>query len=232
MKAEEFQISTTHRQHLISLDSLRGIAALFIVIMHFGPAPGIQKVFANAYLMVDLFFVLSGFTICYAYHDRLQTVVQVRRFIWLRFWRLYPIHFAMLTYFVGIELAKPVASLFMPVYHPAFSLGGWRDVAANVLLLQSFNLTNSVSFNGPSWSISAEFYVYLLFACIACLLRRRTNAWWTSLVIFSIAIVALALFNPQIDWTFDYGWVRGVAGFFGGVLTFRIYQKLHSRQGS
>ena len=50
---------------IIPLESLRGIAAVLVVIYHFNPAQQLLRdpVILHGYLMVDLFFVLSGFVI-------------------------------------------------------------------------------------------------------------------------------------------------------------------------
>lgn len=181
--------------------------------------------------MVDLFFVLSGFAIFYAYHDRLETARQVGQFVWLRFWRLYPMHFVTLVYFISIELAKPVAGLFLSVHHAAFSLGGWKAIIVNILLLQSFNL-GPATFNGPSWSISAEFYVYLFFALISVALVKKSRILAASGVICATAGAVLAIYCPGMDWTVDNGWVRGLAGFFAGAMTCGAYLALNSRRAS
>ncbi|MFO1247328.1 MAG: acyltransferase [Alphaproteobacteria bacterium] len=229
MNNTTFGGSTTHRQHLIALDTLRGIAALFIVVGHFGlTTPVLVPYVANARLMVDLFFVLSGFAIFYAYNDRLGTTRQLARFVWLRFWRLYPMHFVTLLYFIAIELAKPLAGLFMSVHHASFSLGGWKAIIVNLTLLQSFNIV-PLTFNGPSWSISSEFYAYLLFAVIALFLRTRTTVLIMSAALSLIATAVLTIYGPAMDWTFNNGWVRGVAGFFAGVITCGIYLHLRDR---
>ena len=46
-----------------SLDGLRGVAALTIVILHWGERFGGGLHFSGASLSVDVFFVLSGFAI-------------------------------------------------------------------------------------------------------------------------------------------------------------------------
>ena len=56
--------------------------------------------------MVDVFFVLSGFVIFYAYYGKLGSIGGVRHFVWLRFWRLYPLHFTFLIVFLFIEVIK------------------------------------------------------------------------------------------------------------------------------
>ncbi len=51
--------------HFLALDSIRGIAALSVVLYHMSWTSVIesQSYVRNSYLMVDLFFVLSGFVI-------------------------------------------------------------------------------------------------------------------------------------------------------------------------
>ena len=71
----------THHQFQ-SLDGLRGIAAIAVVIFHFMEfiAPDYQDNFiAHAYLAVDFFFCLSGFVMAHAYDHRLQTLGSVVR---------------------------------------------------------------------------------------------------------------------------------------------------------
>jgi peptidoglycan/LPS O-acetylase OafA/YrhL len=61
-----------------ALTSLRGIAALIIVVFHFSyyilPPAGVvlsssSNFFRNGYLAVDLFFILSGFIMTHVYRS-------------------------------------------------------------------------------------------------------------------------------------------------------------------
>ena len=59
---------------------MRGIAALTVVLFHafwVNPLRNLSWVH-NTYLMVDLFFVLSGFVICHAYAHRIRDRVELR----------------------------------------------------------------------------------------------------------------------------------------------------------
>jgi len=78
----------------VALDSLRGIAALGVAVYHLqgrGQLP-VQSgsdlfalpFFANGYLFVDFFFVLSGFVIAAAYGQRLATGLSIRKYMFLR----------------------------------------------------------------------------------------------------------------------------------------------------
>lgn len=222
-------VSATSRPHLAVLDSLRGIAAMLVALMHFQYLVDLPLSLSRFYLMVDLFFVLSGFAISYAYHGQLRTVPQVGRFMWLRFWRLYPLHLVMMIYIIGIELLKFVAVRLVPVHHSPFSLFGWRSVISNLLLLQAFNTTDGAAINTPSWSISAEFYAYFLFAIISVISGKRSRIVAASAVICISALWGLAHVSPAMNATLNYGWLRGLAGFFAGVLTFAAYDMLRHR---
>src|SRR5205085_12699808 len=85
-----------------TLDGLRGIAALAIVLRHCDGFFG-ADVLPGSYLAVDLFFVLSGFVIAFAYEDRLASGLSAWRFAWVRVVRLYPL------YVLGIALGGLVA---------------------------------------------------------------------------------------------------------------------------
>jgi peptidoglycan/LPS O-acetylase OafA/YrhL len=54
------------------LDGMRGVAALCVMIFHYGQATR-YTVFHCAGLAVDLFFMLSGFVIAHAWDGIVQT---------------------------------------------------------------------------------------------------------------------------------------------------------------
>jgi peptidoglycan/LPS O-acetylase OafA/YrhL len=193
------------------LESIRGIAALLIVMFH---APGWNTgkehvgIFQNGYLMVDLFFVLSGFVIYKAYSAHLSTGAAVGRFQFLRWGRLYPVHLFFLLFFL-VTLAIP-----------------WEDMKVafiqQLFLVQAIGPTgNAASFNYPAWSISAEFYTYLLFALIAWGAAKVTSHQKKALALVIYSAIGLlawySLFANEL-----YGFrdlLRCFAGFFIGTMT-------------
>src|SRR5437763_7921827 len=62
------------KRHYKTLDGLRGVAAVTVVIFHifetFSGGDHTRQIINHGYLAVDFFFVLSGFVIGYAYDDR------------------------------------------------------------------------------------------------------------------------------------------------------------------
>ena len=110
----------------------------------------------EGYSGVTFFFILSGFILTSNYGDAFSILrrAQVRAFYIARFARIYPLH--VLTFFAFFLVDDP--SLKGIVARP------WPAVA-NLTLTQSFFPRDSVyfSYNAVSWSLSVEFFFYLLF---------------------------------------------------------------------
>jgi peptidoglycan/LPS O-acetylase OafA/YrhL len=84
-----------------TLDGIRGVAALCIVVLHSHRYFG--DLLPAAQMAVDLFFVLSGFVLAHAYQSRLREGMTPLHFMRLRYARLYP--FYLLGIFLGIGQA-------------------------------------------------------------------------------------------------------------------------------
>ncbi|MCG5075247.1 acyltransferase family protein [Paraburkholderia tagetis] len=201
-----------------SLEGLRGAAALLVVLFHIGLLSPFSAIIRNGYLAVDLFFVLSGYVICSAYADRLETGRDVWRFIVRRSGRLWPLHIvtAILAYaFLGVIFA-------LGGKHPHVPTGG--ELIAIATLTQGLAFPDRDIGNLVAWSTSDEFYVYLLFAVICLRLRRwRTTAFACA----AVAGLAIALhvgagscvsIHRCMDQHASIGWARCLAGFFVGAL--------------
>lgn len=207
-----------------ALDSLRGLCACLVALMHFPSSGPIfdSPLIRHSYLMLDFFFVLSGFVIAHSYGHRLESPRQVKMFLCLRFGRIYPLHLIMLFLLLALESLKLLTSMgtsMVPVT-PAFA-PPWRgmdSVLANLALLNGLGFYNT--WNIPSWSIAIEFFAYVAFALAAMLglLSHRRLAGAAAL-----AIVALALFaGPDMDVLYGWGVLRCLAGFSIGVLVHRM----------
>jgi peptidoglycan/LPS O-acetylase OafA/YrhL len=219
------------KHHLIALDSLRGVAALSVVFYHIdwnNPLYSLGYV-QNSYLMVDFFFVLSGFVIALNYNNRIVDLISTARFMWLRFWRLYPLHFALLIVFLVFEIVKWIAHVRFGIEksNPAFGVNDVWAFFSNLFLVQAFDLQSDITFNGPAWSISVEFYTYLVFALVVLITRRVMLA--AVIISMASALVLLAIGTKGLDYTYDFGFVRCLMGFFLGVLSYGAYRALHKK---
>ena len=96
-----------------ALDTLRGLAALLVAIYHFGvwhhkefDYPPLWNwapiLYTHGWIMVDLFFCLSGFIFFWKYSKAIyEKSINFYKFIFLRFTRLYPLHLTTLI-IVGV----------------------------------------------------------------------------------------------------------------------------------
>ena len=219
-------ITHTHSQEpyqsqtkIEELESIRGLAALLVVFFHI-PKWNTSLdigIINNGYLMVELFFVLSGYVIYNAYAGKITNKSDLFRFQFLRFGRLYPVHFVFLVAFIFIEIAKYIAQSKLGIASPntqPFRENNLTAIFQQIFLVQAIGPThNATTFNGPAWSISVEFYTYLIFGMSILFVSTKKD------LLFSlIAIVSLVLLVSQTTFGFD-DLFRCLAGFFIGCLT-------------
>jgi peptidoglycan/LPS O-acetylase OafA/YrhL len=212
-----------------ALDSWRGICALFVVLFHFVsmlPSSLAASAFVrNAYLFVDFFFVLSGFVLCHGYRGKIGTPLDIGRFALRRLARVWPLHAVVLSAFVltiaAVNSYPHPDQLTLTPHGHDYPLDA---LLPNLLLLNAVGLQPPV-WNGPAWSIGAEFYVYLLFALVLLTAPRRLVP--VSVALSLAALAVLVYLAPDLmNSTWDYGMVRCIAGFFAGVLAYHGYERL------
>jgi peptidoglycan/LPS O-acetylase OafA/YrhL len=157
------------------LTALRGFAAVWVAAYHFAIYTGSAEVGADgpttAVLFpgtfgVDVFFILSGFVISYVYRDQFRrhlNSADVGRYVFKRFARIYPVYFFTLTVFVLVVMVNRLHPGILP--HPEhFPL---HTLPAQYLAIQSWGIVKGAGWILPAWSISAEFFAYLLFPIFA-----------------------------------------------------------------
>lgn len=216
------------RGHIAPLTSLRGIAALYVLLHHLlgfflkntGDAIAEHtSLIANGYLWVDYFFILSGFLLALLYHEGLKNrTLTLRDYIVRRFARIYPLHVVILFLFLLVQLA-----LLAKGNDDAFS-GNYRmvDFVRSLLLMHAVQQDPFFTpWNGPSWSISAEWCAYLLFPWLVLMLFRLREP--LLLLVFWVggfAILAgLASVTPRhLDLSGYLGLIRCVTEFSMGIV--------------
>lgn len=213
----------TPPERYAALDGYRGVAACLVVLYHYNRdfqlgldrwLPAVDRL----NLLVDFFFVLSGFVVMTAYGQRVRTLRDYGKFLRRRVARLYPLHLLTLAAFVAVGI--PVAAGLMRANHPEYlALAG---LPANLLLVQSWGVLAHDSFNVPAWSISSEWLAYLVFPGLALAARRLPS--WLNAALIGLAVLALALgrqhagMRPWTAATYDVGALRALPTFFSGVL--------------
>lgn len=206
------------------LEGLRGIAALLVIFYHipkWNPILSLGLI-NSSYLMVELFFVLSGFVISNAYSSRINTLKDLLRFQYLRLSRLYPVHILFLLVFIFIELLKYVAESQYGIHSLNSEPFGQNNFVA---MFQHFFLTQAVfpgtyaqSFNVPAWSISVEFYTYLIYGLIVLIFGRFKDYIFLLLAISTLMVLVT---TSHLEFG-QMCMVRCFAGFFLGCLITKL----------
>lgn len=213
------------RAKLDALDGLRGVAAFFVVLHHMATNRLLPSnpLLIHGSMLVDTFFVISGFVLAYQYADRIHAVSDIPMFLRRRVARIWPLHAAilmamMLPRAAGVLLHGPENSpLFDPTSH--HSLGAWF---ASLTMLHAMGLYDHGVWNGPSWTLSVEFFTYMLFALVAMYGARGLRV---AAMLFVVgALFSMVLLGSYMAVPVQYSFLRCVAGFFLGVLLLTPYQ--------
>lgn len=220
---------------LDALTSLRGLAALIVVLYHFtgGFLPHlalspVTQFVQKGYLWVDLFFLLSGFIMMHVYGRSFGEGldwVRTRAFLFARFARIYPLHLVILMGFVGLELVKmglQAVGVGVGVFQP---FTGERTVAwlfAHLGMVHAVLPADSLTWNGPAWSIGAEWVAYVAFPLAALAMAGvRGAAHWVLAAAFAALLLVITQGGRDFDVTHTYGVWRCLAGFALGMLLYR-----------
>ncbi len=178
--------------------------------------------FNNGLLMVDLFFLLSGFVIAHAYERPLTEGMRFGDFAVRRFVRLYPM------IFLGAALAGAVGifDLYFRRNSPlAMSAGELATAVGLSFFLLPFTFGNPTREIFPTntvlWSLMFETIINFVYAAFA---RHLTTPRLYIVVALSLAAIAMGGFGGGGT---DNAWMgipRVSAGFFGGVILYRWWR--------
>jgi peptidoglycan/LPS O-acetylase OafA/YrhL len=214
------------KPHYELLDGLRGVAALLVIWYHIFEgfafaAGGMITVVNHGYLAVDLFFMLSGFVISYAYDDRLGKSMNLKEFFKRRLIRLHPmvimgvvvgVVFYLLQGGVKWDGTQVPASIIVVsavlgvLFIPAIP-GAANDIRGNG---EMFPL------NGPSWSLFFEYIGNILYAILIRRFSNKALTVWTAFL--GIGLWYFALSDAAGYGFIGVGWTLDTANFIGGIL--------------
>lgn len=220
------------------LDALRGLLALAVVLYHAQWAGVLSSNgFAqNGYLAVDVFFCLSGFLMFTLYRS-ISTGAEAKTFMMKRFARLYPLHFFTLIIGLLYAVARLIAhKAGLPVLEAGEAIpltaGSHENLGtflSNLTLTQGLGLHDRLSYNGPSWSISTEFFTYIIFAAVMIVFPIKKTRHFVAIGSISALIyIGLSAIRPNLDITYDLGLIRCFGGFGAGIVAAAMFQKTRS----
>ncbi len=213
-----------------SLTTLRGVLALWVVAYHFWndvvllvPAANIfNPIATRGHFAVPGFFILSGYVLSLNYADRFRTLAlrPLLRFWFLRLARIYPVHLATLLAVLAMVEASDTLGYRL-------AEGGYttRDFLLNLLLMQTWVPDFQLNWNYPAWSISSEWFAYLLFPFAAAVLLKRATSTSAMLAFFAVCLTAtIVLYLFGTKWPY-FELICVVPTFFAGVAVERLTRR-------
>jgi peptidoglycan/LPS O-acetylase OafA/YrhL len=92
---------------------------------------------------------------------------------------------------------------------------------SNIFLLNSMGLHDHLSWNSPAWSISTEFFAYIVFFLFTKKLDTKESLICPFLISVGCYSFLVSLDRNSLDITYDYGFFRCLAAFYLGVFVNR-----------
>lgn len=215
--------ATGTRRVFSSLDGIRGVAALMVVLQHTSAMWGITQP-PNTYLAVDIFFLMSGVVIANAYEGRLLTTMTAREFAWIRIVRMYPLYLigtliSIAAMLVGLNRVWPGPDLaILSVLGVLFTPNPLIGTPAHMYPL-----------NFPAWSLWLEYVVNVAYGASA---RKLTSERLSAIVLLSgcgllFCLLRLRGHDLNIGFTLKSipaGFARVCFSFPLGILLYRHYR--------
>lgn len=202
-----------------ALDGLRGIFSILVVLFHFDVVYMPQDLFnqfwiRESYVLVDFFFLLSGFVISFHYTNRLNNWTDFAMFMRKRFKRIYPmLFFSSAVFLLFLCTSRFTNWNLTDMYN--------RLVAQSRDLLETLLLSNATpilgfgyGINYPSWTVSSEMISYLIFAliCLSGTANRKRNI----IALIFVSCFVFMWINKTYFYNFTWGFVRGLFSFLLG----------------
>ena len=184
------------------LTSLRGFAALAVVLQHFSVTAQqltpqwIPSLVPHGYMAVHFFFFLSGYIMCLTYLPSFQSdgIRAFPGFLLKRIARIAPLNVFALTMLMVFGVTSQVL-LGRNIFFDDTSLA--FDLPVNMLMLQGLGIGTNL--NGPSWSISTEFAAYFLFPVFILLVfNARRFVSVTAMVLALAALCSVAFQTARL----------------------------------
>jgi peptidoglycan/LPS O-acetylase OafA/YrhL len=222
------------KQHIDALTATRGIAALLVVVFHYGctyvPFSFAEHFFRNGNLAVSYFFVLSGFVMYYTYGNK---TIGYANYMRKRIARIAPLYwFALLL------------SCILPLSHlMKAGNGAWGEFGKEFVLhagfLQALVPGEALTLNVPGWSLSVEMCFYFMFPALLLFAQRSktlflytTALLWAATQVWHIygMLHFDAPYGSKMHEVLAYGPWGHINQFMMGIAAAMLYMQMRHKQ--
>ena len=196
---------------------------------HYGPN-GFEDVlrwFERLMPLLDAFFMISGVLIYLRYWNKVSSLTDYRDYLIKRLARLYPLHLMTTGFFVVIGLALNAGLIQSHGTDGGLQRYDWWQLPSNLALTQGWGFSNALTFNYVSWSLSAEWFCYLLLPLIVFAARKGGARYMLVLLAITIAILEFLVASglmPFSSWmkASTWGAYRAFADFIIGAIAAKL----------
>jgi peptidoglycan/LPS O-acetylase OafA/YrhL len=221
----------SQKAYFPALTGLRFVLALWVMLHHLvgknmmlgawaeSLSPAAQSLARGGYLAVQTFFLLSGFVMARNYANSGWNREDLVKYGAARLARIYPVYLLSLMVvapFIWATMRKPGH----PAAHKATLLADY------VFVLQGWTGNLGVGWNTPAWSLSCEFFFYLLFPMVFPLMRNVGRRVVAAIMVACI-VVPILLAHAHVPWSWKP--IHHFADFVAGIVAARAYEFLSPR---
>lgn len=172
---------TQPTQRIGTLDSIRGLAALYVLVFHvykvprpnFPPPSWLEPTIYFGYSGVWLFFVVSAFSLCLTMPRHIASGMPLMSFFISRYFRIAPLFYVL------------VVVTFFYVWVGLGYMQNTGIIVASVLFVNNFIPGWTAGPVQGGWAVGTEFVFYAIFP----LLYFRLHALWIRLTLMAVSIV-------------------------------------------
>lgn len=189
------------------IDSLRGIAILLVIFVHTGSVLDnmmpyfsdrsilVQMIYNGQY-GVQMFFIVSAFTLMMSYYNRIDEQHRTRNFFIRRIFRIVPMYYAAIIYFTIYKY------LDISLSHIDFSAVPYKALLYNLFFVNAFMPNHVNGYVPGGWSVSVEFIFYL-FVPLICSKIKNVN----SALIFTLITLLIPVFLGDLLGRIFYSYI-------------------------
>ena len=214
-----------HGKQIDAIESLRGIAAVMILIVHLVslaklPLPEYLSFISSHFgLGVPLFYALSGFVLSYGYADRLTSREQILAFYTRRLFRIMPLFYSAMLVWILLNWFQ-----FNLVY-------GLQAIILNLSFLFGLVPGKHDSIVPAGWSIGIEMLFYFIFPLVITLVNNaRVSAVAFVIACFVAYATSSALREARLDSYAYMNLINHLPYFIAGITAYRSWQALNYKR--